>query len=556
METKKHLEKYKLFSKLLTHIPMICYVLDTNWIFLLSDGKGLQKLGLKPGQVVGMSAKEIYQEYPDVIEAIEQAYQGNDVKYNHQIGELFLENYVAPFYNELGEVEGVIGATIDITKRTLGAIELDKTRALYEALMESLPGILYLYNEKGELVFWNKSHEGMSGYSKEEIDRSSLMDWFRDDPISQQAVILGLENTTKYGFGEAEVRLRCKDGSTIPLYMTASPVNIDGKEHFVGVGVDISSRIVAETKLHELNHTLEYKVEQRTLELQNANEDLALANEELIAMNDEIKTINEELTTSNEELFHMQKFLVESEKMAALGSLVAGVAHEVNTPIGVGLTASSFLSDISNELTALRKERPLTDEDIKPFLEDIDKASQIIYKNLNRAAKLIQSFKKLSVDQTTEPIRHFEIGAYIEEILLSLSPSLKKTKIKIITKCNETIFMDGYPGSIAQIITNLVMNSLKHAFKPDEVGNIIIEVKRYQSMIRIIFSDDGVGMDSQTLSKIFEPFFTTNRADGGTGLGLAIVYSIVTQQNEGSIRCISNLKEGTTFEIDIKGDVK
>jgi len=556
MGEEKHLESYKLFSKLLTHMPMICYVLDNNWTFLVSDGKGLQKLGLKPGQVVGLSAKDMYHDYPDIIEAIEQAYQGNDVKYNHQIGELFLENYVAPFYNEKGEIEGVIGATIDITERTISEIELNKASAMHEALIQSIPGILYLYNEKGELVFWNKSHEGMTGYSKEEISRSLLMDWYLDDPISQQAVVLGLENASKHGFGEAEVKLRCKDGSTIPFYMTASPIIIEGKEHFVGVGVDISSRIIAESKLQELNHTLEDKVVQRTLELQNANEDIALVNEELIAMNDEIKTINEELTASNEELLHMQKFLVESEKMAALGSLVAGVAHEVNTPIGVGLTASSFLSDVSNELMAISKQRPLTDEDMRPFLEDIDKASQIIYKNLNRAAKLIQSFKKLSVDQTTEPKRQYEIGTYIDEILLSLSPSLKKTKINIITKCPEVIIVNGYPGSIAQIITNLVMNSIKHAFKPNEEGNITIEIKRHESMIRIIFSDNGAGMDEQTLSKIFEPFFTTNRIDGGTGLGLAIVYSIVTQQNEGSIRCISALGEGTTFEIDIKEDVK
>jgi signal transduction histidine kinase len=345
--------------------------------------------------------------------------------------------------------------------------------------------------------------------------------------------------------------------------MTARLLKNDGKDYFVGMGVDISSRIKAETELLELNRTLEQKVAERTEQLEDANEDLTAANEELSAaneeltsMNEEIQAMNEELTASNDQLITMQAYLVESEKMAALGGLVAGVAHEVNTPIGVGLTASSHLSDISNELLALHKTRPLTDEDVIPFLEDIEKASQIIYKNLHRAAQLIQSFKQLSVDQSTEPRRQFDIGAYIEEVLLSLSPSLKKTQIKITTSHPESILVNGYPGSIAQIITNLVMNSLKHAYRPGDSGLIHIETTRKHSMVQIVYSDDGLGMDEYTLSKIYEPFFTTNRSAGGSGLGLSIIYSIVTQQYEGSIKCTSKPGEGTTFIINLKEDVQ
>ena len=122
--------------------------------------------------------------------------------------------------------------------------------------------------------------------------------------------------------------------------------------------------------------------------------------------------------------------------------------------------------------------------------------------------------------------------------------------------CPEAIMMNGYPGAIAQVISNLVMNSMKHAYRAGDVGHIHIETTRKDSMIQILFSDDGLGMDEYTLSKIFEPFFTTNRTAGGTGLGLSIVYSIVTQQYEGSIKCISKVKEGTTFIINVKGDVK
>ncbi|MGB4661049.1 MAG: ATP-binding protein, partial [Mobilitalea sp.] len=317
------------------------------------------------------------------------------------------------------------------------------------------------------------------------------------------------------------------------------------------------------TKLLELNRTLEDKVEKRTQELKDANQDLSALNEELsamneslMAMNEEVQAMNEELADTNEKLVTMKEFLVESEKMAALGGLVAGVAHEVNTPLGIGLTAASHLSDISTELLMKHQKRPLEDEDIVSYLEDIDKASQIIFKNLNRAAHLIQSFKKLSVDQSTEPKREFELGAYIDEILLSLSPFIKKTQIKIITNYQEDITINGYPGSIAQVITNLVMNALKHAYHPGDTGEIHIETMRHNSMVRIVFSDDGAGMEEQTLSKIYEPFFTTNRSTGGTGLGLSVVYSIVTQQYEGSINCSSILGKGTTFKIDIKENPK
>jgi len=548
-------ERFKLFGKLTAQIPMIIYVLDQNWVFLLSDGQGLHKLGLKPGEVVGRSAREMYQDYPDVIVSIEKAYQGMNVNYAHKIGELYLENYIAPFYNEAGEIEGIVGAAIDITDRTLSELELNKARDLQKALMESTPGMIYIYNDQGELIFWNKSHETLTGYTKEELYHRSLFDWYKDDPVSQQAVLKGLEKTAKEGFGEAEANLQCKDGSTIPLYLTACPLKVDGKDYFVGIGVDISTRIQAEAQLLELNHTLEQKVEERTQQLSNANDDLTAANEELTAMNQEIQAINEELLSSNEELVRMQRFLVESEKMAALGGLVAGVAHEVNTPIGIGLTASTHLSDIANELLTLHNTRPLTDEDIVPFLEDLDKASQMISKNLHRAANLIQSFKQLSVDQSTEPRREFDLGAYINEVLISLSPSLKKTQIKISTHCPETIMIQGYPGSIAQVITNLVMNSLKHAYRPGDAGQILIDISRSDSMVQIKFSDDGIGMDEQTVSRIFEPFFTTNRTGGGTGLGLSIIYSIITQQYEGSISCSSEPGKGTTFTINIKGDV-
>ena len=558
MDSKKTqaFERYAHFSKLVTHMPMIFYVLDRNWVFLVSDGEGLHSIGLKPGEAVGQSAKEMYRDYPDIIESITEAFKGRTVKYVHNIVGRHLENYLAPIYDDSGSIEGVIGATIDITERDQKEEELNRSQALQKVLIETVPGMIYMYDDKSELIFWNKWHEIMTGYSGDELLGFHQMDWFpEDDPESRQAILRGMADTAQKGFGTAEAFIRRKDGSRFPAYFTACPLSLDGKDYFIGMGLDVSDRVMTERKLLELNRSLEEKVDERTRELKLVNENLTAANEELLGKNREVQAVNEALTASNQKLISMQKFLVESEKMAALGKLVAGVAHEANTPIGVGLTASSHLADITQELLSIRKDRPLQDADIAAFLEDLDKASKIIFKNLNRAANLIQSFKKLSVDQSTEPKRTFELGAYIDEILLSLSPSLKKTQIMITTSCPEKVMMNAYPGSIAQIITNMVMNSLKHAYGPGDVGHIRIETTKTDSMVRIIFSDDGRGMDESTRNMIFEPFFTTDRINGGTGLGLSIVYSIVTQQYMGSIECASAPGKGTVFTIQMRSDV-
>lgn len=560
LRNSSNMEGYEPFRELVTNMPMVFYILDKDWKFALSEGKGLLSIGLEPGQAVGYSAKEMYQYYPDIIDAIDRAYHGETVVETHTLGEFHLENHIVPFYNLSGQIVGVIGATLDISKRKNAEYELEKSTVIQEALINSVPGMLYMCNEKGELTFWNQGLEIMTGYSADELKNKPIMDWFIQDPESQRLIIESLKSVQIDGFSSAEVYIKRKDGSSFPVFFTARSFMLDRKIYIVGIGVDISPRIDAENRLQELNRTLEERIEERTCELKRANEEIKLANEEitaaneeLTAMNEEIQIINNELTNTNEQLIQMQTHLVETEKMAALGNLVAGVAHEVNTPLGVSITAASHLGDVVQELMAVERLKSLTSDDLVPFLDDIDQASQIIIKNLQRASKLIKSFKQLSVDQTSEPKRQFEVGAYLEEILISLSPSLKKTNIVVTTHCPEPIIMDGYPGAFAQIITNLMMNSLRHAYNPGDSGNIRIELNLKGSMVQLIFSDDGLGMDEQIIARIFEPFFTTKRSSQeGTGIGLSVVYSIITQQFKGSILCDSKLNEGTTFKIELK----
>lgn len=562
-ETNTDLSNFKIFKNLVTNLPMIFYALDVNWIFTLSDGKGLASLGLKPGEVVGVNAKEMYRDYPDIIEAIEQAFQGNSVHYEHQLGSLYIENFVMPIYASSGKVEGIIGATIDITERKKAELNLRKTQQLQQSIFDSVPGMLYLYDDNGALTLWNKAHESITGYSADELDHFDLKNWYKDDQESLQAVLTGLSNTTLKGFGEAEANLQTKDGTKIPFYFTACPVEIDQNHYFVGVGIDISARKKAEDELVLLNKTLEEKVLLRTNELHLANNELNQANEELTSVNEEMFAMNEELTAANEEMMamneellesnekiiQMKNYLVESEKMAALGGLVAGVAHEVNTPLGVGITASSHLVDITKELMSKLNDGSQNKEELIEYLEDIRKAAMIIEKNLTRAGKLTQSFKQLSVDQTSEPKRQFDVGDYLEEILISLSPTLKKTNIQIETYCEEHILFKGSPGAFAQIITNLVMNALYHAFSSKNQGIIKIQIEKDKEKLKVVFSDDGCGMNAHILSKIYEPFFTTRRDLGGTGLGLSVVYSIVTQKFSGTIECTSEIGIGTTFTM-------
>lgn len=539
-----------LLKKLLTEMPMIFFALDSDWRFTLSEGRGLRKLGLKSNEVIGRSAKEMYNEMPDIIEMFNRAFEGRSVHVEHQLGDLYLESFIIPIFSEYGKVIGVLGAALDITDRKRFDFELKKSQEFQQALIDSIPGLLYLYDAKGELTFWNKQHETITGYSTEELNHFKLLDWYPDDPKSQEAVIKGLENVQRDGFGEAEADLHIKDGSTLPFYYTACPLTIDHEDYFVGVGIDISSRKKMEQELLDLNQTLEKQVESRTRQLLLANQDLSKANADLIALNKDMGAMNEELFRQNEKIKKMQHYLIESEKMAALGQLVAGVAHEINTPIGVGITASTHLSDIVTELLNKLEEGGPSIE-IRPYLEDIQDAAQMIDKNLNRAGKLIQSFKKLSVDQSNEPKRTFDVGEYLNEILLSLSPSLKKSKIRIEVQCDETLTINSYPGSFAQIITNLVMNSITHAFDEDVPGTIRIKLESSENEILLTYSDDGKGMPPEILPKIYDPFFTTQRGRGGTGLGLSVVYSIITQQFNGTIKCSSQPGKGTTFIIHL-----
>jgi len=262
-----------------------------------------------------------------------------------------------------------------------------------------------------------------------------------------------------------------------------------------------------------------------------------------------LKESNQELLSTLEKLHQFQDQLVESEKMASLGDMVAGVAHEVNTPIGLGVTASTLLSDRLDEIKSAFDNKTLKSSQLKKFLSEGEENVGIIYRNLKRAAELISSFKKVAVDQSSEEFREFNFIELFNEVLLTLAPQIKKTPYQIDFDCPAELVVVSKPGPINQVIINLIMNSITHGFENRDHGSITVTVMKLGEQLNISYRDDGKGIDPAIKDKIFEPFTTTKRGEGGSGLGLHLVYNLVTQALGGTIRLDSEPGQGANFEI-------
>lgn len=265
---------------------------------------------------------------------------------------------------------------------------------------------------------------------------------------------------------------------------------------------------------------------------------------------DELLQQKEELQSTLENLKTTQEQLIESEKMAALGGLVAGIAHEINTPVGIGVTAASSLQEEIHNMAALYKNNEISHKDFREFLESADSAALLIHKNLERTASLIQSFKLVSVDQISEQQRVFNFKSYVEDIIRSLSPKFKQQEITFSIECDERLELNSFPGAYAQIFTNLLLNSFAHGFKEKQNGTIAIHASLTDNKLTIEYHDDGAGISRKDLPHIFEPFYTSDQ-QRGTGLGLNIVYNLVRQKLHGNISCASAPGEGVLFKIDV-----
>ncbi len=285
----------------------------------------------------------------------------------------------------------------------------------------------------------------------------------------------------------------------------------------------------AEREASQLNAELEQQVTQRTKALRESNQ---------------------ELLTTLEQLHKYQGQLVESEKMASLGDMVAGVAHEVNTPIGLSVTASTLLQD---KLAVMREkfdEKRISTNEFARFLEDCDENLSIIYRNLNRAADLVTSFKQVAVDQSSEVDRAIDIEQFTRDMLISVKPRrLDVEQFPINIEYTPGLCVVTKPGPLNQILINLVTNSMVHGFDNRDKGQVDILSERRDDELEITYRDDGRGVPNDIGKKIFDPFVTTKRGSGGSGLGLHLVYNLVTQVLGGQIHFFSELNHGVEFIV-------
>ncbi len=310
------------------------------------------------------------------------------------------------------------------------------------------------------------------------------------------------------------------------------------EQNFAGSLADLISRAmqaekrqVAQNELKRINENLENIVEERTRALQKANG---------------------ELSEAMDNLKKTQKKLLESEKMASLGGLVAGVAHEINTPVGIGVTAASHLTNKTKSFLEIYKAGKMKKSDLDGFIDTVAQSGDMILSNLDRAATLIQSFKQVAVDQSVEEKREIELKSYLDEILISLKPKLKQSNHSVTVTSDHSVSINTFPGTVSQIVTNLVMNSVIHGFEERADGVISIDIKKLPNdNVSLIFRDNGRGIEKENLSKIFDPFFTTKRGSGGSGLGLNIIYNLISQKLNGTITCESDIGKGAVFIIEI-----
>jgi signal transduction histidine kinase len=265
----------------------------------------------------------------------------------------------------------------------------------------------------------------------------------------------------------------------------------------------------------------------------------------------ELRTAKERAERTLADLKATQSQLVAAEKMASLGQLVAGVAHEINTPIGIAVTAASHLQDQIRNHEAAQNAGTFSAAQVTAWRETTREGMRLILGSLERANTLIKSFKQVAVDQSSQQRRRFDLKSFLDEVQFALRPSYRRSRHDLAIHCPMGIEMDTYPGALFQIVANLVGNSLAHAFAEDSTGRMRLDIKVDGERVILDYSDDGAGMAPEVARRAFDPFFTTRRGSGGSGLGLHLVHNLVTQVLGGSIELHSTPGAGTRLRLKL-----
>jgi signal transduction histidine kinase len=314
--------------------------------------------------------------------------------------------------------------------------------------------------------------------------------------------------------------------------MLSSERFVYGSEECVlTMSVDVTERKALESELKQLNTHLEQRVLRRTHDLDHSNQ---------------------ELRSAMQSLQRMQAELIESDKLASLGSLVAGVSHELNTPIGNALMAASSMAEEVARMQRAVSTGNMKRSEFEQFMGHVAEGSDLTLRSLQRAVALISSFKQVAVDQASERRRSFDLAQTLGEVIDTLMPQLKRASARLHLELDAGIRMESYPGPLGQVIINLFTNALAHGFEGRSAGLITVTARRLGAdRVTVSVSDDGNGIAPEHLGQIFDPFFTTKLGRGGSGLGLSVSYRIVTRVLGGQITVRSQPGQGARFELNL-----
>ena len=384
--------------------------------------------------------------------------------------------------------------------------------------------------QSGQFVEVNDAWLTQYGYQLQEVIGRTAHElglWVNLEQRKQLVAALAPNGTVD----RFEVAHRHRDGHTIICLMSGRSF-VSGEERLtLFTVIDVTQQRKAEQEIRSMNLELERRVQARTEKLEVANQELSVALDSVRAMQTE---------------------LVRSEKLAALGSLVAGVAHELNTPIGNSVTVGSTLQFQVDDLAQAFQKGELRRSTLQLYLENAQRGTDILMRALARASELIRSFKRVAVDQSSDQRRVFDLQTTLREVCLTLEPMYKNTPFDLTLALPDKVEMDSFPGALGQLVTNFVSNALQHGFEGRERGQMHVGAQASGvDHVTLLFSDDGLGMTEETRNRVFDPFFTTKLGQGGSGLGMNIVYNIVHDVLGGSIQIASSPDAGTLITVTI-----
>ena len=407
-------------------------------------------------------------------------------------------------------------------------LRLSESEARFKTLFDMTPLPLTVSDQQGRIITANQAVMRIFGATAEDlIGKRSSDVTFWASPVERERIWAMYQ--TDGAVQGAVAGVVFPDGAVGSVAIWSSSLMLDGQAAIIWALLDLTEELNAKRELRDLNAQLETRVLERSAALERANGDLSAA-----------------LDT----LRRTQSELLAAEKMASLGSLVAGIAHELNTPIGNSLLAATSLSDRVVEFQQVVDSGTLRRSALTTHLEEVRLVSGLISGSLHKAAQLISSFKQIAVDQTSDQRRVFDLLTAVHDTTATYMPRLRRANCTVRMQIPHGIALDSYPGSWYQVLNNLINNALTHAFDGRDAGVVTIRAAELgDGLLELVFADDGVGMPDEVLRHVFDPFFTTKMGQGGTGLGMNIVYNIVTGVLGGRITIESTPGIGTTVRI-------